>query len=123
MNAEPPATRYPDLGILSRELSDRIAGYLRAAIAARGLASLVVFGGRSPVILVECLRTQELDWSRVCVSLAEERWVGPTGPASNVRLVRDALLKDRAAVVRFGGIKSGAATPDLGAVLAWKKFA
>ena len=123
MNAEPPATRYPDLGTLSRELSDRIAGYLRAAIAARGLASLVVSGGRSPVKLFECLRTQELDWSRVFVTLADERWVEPTDPASNERLVRDALLKDRAAVARFEGLKNGAATPDLGAVLAWKKFA
>jgi 6-phosphogluconolactonase len=123
MNPEPPAIRYADLDFLSREQSDRIAACLKAAIAARGLASLVVSGGRSPVKLFEYLRTQELDWSRVCVALADERWVDPSDPASNERLVRDELLKDRAAAARFEGLKNGAATPDLGAVLAWKKLA
>jgi 6-phosphogluconolactonase len=120
---EPPAARYPDLDTLSLELADRIAADLSEAIAARGLASLVVSGGRSPVRLFEYLRTRTLDWSRVCVALADERWVDPTDPASNERLVRDVLLQERAAAARFLGLKNGAATPDLGAVLAWKTFA
>jgi 6-phosphogluconolactonase len=120
---EPPATRYPDLDTLSRELAGHIAADLSAAITVRGLASLVVSGGRSPVKLFECLRTQTLDWSRVCVALADERWVDPTDPASNERLVHDVLLQERAAVARFTGLKNGAATPELGAVLAWKAFA
>lgn len=123
MNAEPPATRHPDLDTLSRELADSIAADLSAAIATRGLASLVVSGGRSPVKLFECLRTQEIDWSRVYVALADERWVDPADPASNERLVREVLLQERAAVAQFRGLKNGAATPDLGAVLAWKTFA
>ncbi len=123
MNAEPPAIRYPDLGSLSRRQSESIASDLAAAIAARGLASLVVSGGRSPVKLFECLRAQELDWSRVCVALADERWVDPSDPDSNERLVHDALLKERAAVARFHGLKNAAPTPDRGAVLAWKTFA
>jgi len=121
--AEPPATRYPDLDTLSRELAQQIAAALTAAIAARGLASLVVSGGRSPLKLFECLRTQALDWSRVCVALADERWVDPADPASNEKLVRDELLKDRAADARFLGLKNGAPTPDLGAVSAWETFA
>jgi 6-phosphogluconolactonase len=120
---EPPATRYPDLDTLSRELAQQIAAALTAAIAARGLASLVVSGGRSPLKLFECLRTQTLDWSRVCIALADERWVDPTDPASNEKLVRDELLKDRAADARFLGLKNGAPTPDLGAVSAWETFA
>ncbi len=122
-DAEPPAIRYPDSDTLSRELSARIAADLTAAIAARGVASLVVSGGRSPVKLFERLRTQALDWSRVCVALADERWVDPADPASNERLIREELLKDRAAVARFEGLKNDAATPDLGSILAWKKFA
>jgi 6-phosphogluconolactonase len=122
-NAPAPATRYPDLDTLSHELADRIAADLSAAIAARGLASLVVSGGRSPAKLFECLRSQALDWSRVYVTLADERWVDPTDPASNERLVREVLLQERAAAARFRGLKNGAATPDLGAVLAWKTLA
>ena len=97
MNSDPPARRYADLETLSRELATLIAGSLTAAIGARGLASLVVSGGRSPVRLFEILRTQPLEWDRVCVALADERWVSPDDPASNERLVRDVLLKDRAA--------------------------
>jgi 6-phosphogluconolactonase len=49
--------------------------------------------------------------------------VSPDDPASNERLVRDVLLKDRAASARFLGLKNGAPTPDLGAVSAWETFA
>src|ERR1700686_4610580 len=123
MNSELPARRYADIETLSRELATLIAGSLTAAIGARGLASRVVSGGRSPVRLFEVLRTQPLDWGRVCAALADERWVSPDDPASNERLVRDVLLKDRAASARFLGLKNGAPTPDLGAVSAWETFA
>jgi 6-phosphogluconolactonase len=122
MNAEPPAVRYPDLDTLSQQLAAGIAADLAAAIEARGKASLVVSGGRSPVKLFERLRTLTIDWSRVHVALADERWVDPSDPASNERLVRDALLKDAAAAARFTGLKNECATPELGAGLAWSTF-
>ncbi len=122
MSADPPAIRYPDSDTLSRELAGRIAADLASAVAKRGSASLVVSGGRSPVKLFEHLRTQALDWSRVSVALADERWVDPSDPASNERLVRDWLLKDRAAAARFTGLKNDATTPDLGAESAWGTF-
>lgn len=122
MSSELPR-RYADMETLSRELAAGIAESLTAAIGARGLASLVVSGGRSPVRLFEILRTQPLDWDRVCVALADERWVAPDDAASNERLVRDVLLKDHAASARFLGLKNGAPTPDLGAVSAWETFA
>jgi 6-phosphogluconolactonase len=123
MNSELPARRYADMETLARELAADIAGSLTAAIGARGLASLVVSGGRSPVRLFEILRTQPLDWDHVCIALADERWVPPDDAASNERLVRDVLLKERAASARFLGLKNGAPTPDLGAVSAWETFA
>jgi 6-phosphogluconolactonase len=122
-NSEPSARRYADAETLSQELASQIAASLTAAIGARGLASLVVSGGRSPVRLFEILRTQPLDWPRVRIALADERWVDPEDAASNERLVRDILLKDRAASARFLGLKNAAPTPDLGAVSAWETFA
>ncbi|HWS62404.1 MAG TPA: 6-phosphogluconolactonase [Steroidobacteraceae bacterium] len=122
MNTEPPAVRYPDLDILSQQLAAGIAADLAAAIEARGMASLVVSGGRSPVKLFERLRTLAIDWGRVCVALADERWVDPSDPASNERLVRDVLLRDAAAAARFTGLKNGCATADLGADMAWSTF-
>lgn len=123
MSSELPPRRYADMETLSRELAADIAESLTAAIDARGLASLVVSGGRSPVRLFEILRTQPLVWDRVRIALADERWVSPDDPASNERLVRDVLLKDHAASARFLGLKNGAPTPDLGAVSAWETFA
>jgi 6-phosphogluconolactonase len=123
MESEPPAARYADLETLSHELALQIAAALEQAIAARGAASLVVSGGRSPVRLFEILRTQPFDWSRVCIALADERWVSPADAASNERLVREVLLQDRAAAARFIGLKNAAPTPDLGAVSAWETFA
>jgi 6-phosphogluconolactonase len=122
-SSEPPATKFADSEVLSRTLSSRLAANLTAGIAARGLASLVVSGGNSPRKLFELLRAESLDWSRVCVALADERWVDPSDPASNEKLVRDVLLQGSAAAARFIGLKNGAPTPDLGAVSAWETFA
>jgi 6-phosphogluconolactonase len=123
MSTEPSATRYPDMDTLSRALATQVAERLRAALEARGTASLVVSGGRSPIKFFESLRVQALDWSRVSIALADERWVDSQDPDSNEKLVRDHLLKEEAAVARFTGLKNGAPTPDLGAVSAWETFA
>src|ERR1700735_3940511 len=122
VNSDPPATKFADSDAMARNLSDQLAANLRTAIAARGLASLVVSGGKSPTKLFEMLRAEELDWSRVCVALADERWVDPSDPGSNEKLVRDVLLQGSAAAARFIGLKNGAPTPDLGAVSAWETF-
>ena len=123
VNSDPPATKFADSDAMARNLSDQLAANLRTAIAARGLASLVVSGGKSPIKLFELLRVETLDWSRVCIALADERWVDPTDPESNEKLVRDYLLKESAATARFIGLKNAAPTPDLGAVSAWETFA
>jgi len=122
VSTESPAVRYPDVETLSQQVAARVAAQLGAAIAARGLASLVVSGGRSPVRMFEHLRTSTIDWSRVWVALADERWVEPSDPASNERLVRDVLLREAAAAARFTGLKNGCATPELGAGRAWSTF-
>ena len=115
--------RYPEAAALADRLAADIAARLSQAIAQRGLASLVVSGGNSPVKLFQALRTRPLDWSRVCVALADERWVQPTDSGSNEKLVRDNLLRDGAAAARFAGLKNAAPSPDLGAAAAWETFA
>ena len=89
---------------LAGELALTVSNALRSAIAERGAATLVVSGGRSPIAFFERLAQQELDWTKVTISLADERWV-PVGHAdSNERLVRDHLLQGRAAKARFVGL-------------------
>lgn len=57
------------------------------------------------------LREQALEWSRVWVTTADERWVGTDDDASNEQLVRANLLQGPAAAARFIGLKNDAATP------------
>jgi 6-phosphogluconolactonase len=121
--SNPTVRRFKDTAELTSHLADAITTDLRRAVEARGLASLVVSGGRSPVPLFEKLRVEPLEWARVCVGLVDERWVEPNDPGSNERLVRDNLLKDAAAAARFAGLKNAAPSPDLGAVSAWETYA
>lgn len=115
--------RFADADALADRVASDIAASLSQAIAQRGMASLVVSGGNSPVKLFQALRTRPLDWSRVCVALADERWVDPADSGSNEKLVRDVLLREAAAAARFAGLKNAAPSPDLGAVSAWETFA
>ena len=82
-------------------LASAVADELRAAIAARGQATLAVSGGKSPIALFEQLRSQSLDWSRVVVMLVDERCVGHDHADSNTALARQHLLQDAAAAARF----------------------
>ena len=122
-NPDPPAIRFPDAATAAREFAQRIGDTLQAAIAARGRASLVVSGGKSPIALFEALRARALDWSRVSITLADERWVPQADPASNEKLVREHLLEDAAAAATFVGLKTPAPTPELGAAAAWERVA
>ena len=120
MSSEPVQTRYPDADTLAHTLASELGAALAAALDARGAASLVVSGGKSPERLFRELRILPLDWSRVSITLADERWVDAADAASNEKLVRDLLLKDGAADARFVGLKNGAATAALGAAPAWE---
>ena len=99
---------------LDRELAGYIAEQLTAEIACHGQASIAVSGGGTPKRMFAYLSQSELDWSRVFISLVDERWVEPTEKDSNERLVRRHLLKDKAAAATFVGMKNSAATATVG---------
>jgi 6-phosphogluconolactonase len=82
-------------------IASHIADALRAAIAARGRASLAVSGGKSPIPVFEALREQDLDWSKVTVVLVDERVVPRDHAASNTALVAQHLLQGPSAQARF----------------------
>lgn len=88
-------------GVTPAAISAHIADALRAAIAARGQASLAVSGGKSPIAMFEALREQALDWSQVSIVLVDERVVPRDHEASNTALVARHLLQGQAAAARF----------------------
>ncbi|MBA1274666.1 6-phosphogluconolactonase [Stutzerimonas azotifigens] len=97
-------------------LARTVAEALNFAIETDGCASLVVSGGRSPIRFFEALSAQSLDWSKVQVSLADERWVPPSHSDSNEGLVRRHLLQNEAGKARFVGLYQ--ATPTLAEAVA-----
>jgi 6-phosphogluconolactonase len=86
---------------LARGLADWTADRLSAAIAARGVALLIVSGGKSPARFFDLLSNMDLDWTRVVITLADERRVADDSPRSNARLVREKLLQNRAEAASF----------------------
>ena len=91
-----------------------MAEALRRRIARDGMASLAVSGGRTPLAFFETLSGAPIDWSRVAVTLVDERWVPETSDRSNAALVRHHMLKGPAAAARFVPLYTGAATPEDG---------
>jgi 6-phosphogluconolactonase len=86
---------------LALGLADWTAERLGAAIAARGVAVLIVSGGKSPARFFDRLSSLDLDWTRVAITLADERRVADGSPRSNARLVRERLLRNRAGAASF----------------------
>lgn len=103
---------------LAESLATTVADVLRQAISTQGIATLVVSGGRSPVAFFEALAKQPLEWAKVRVSLADERWVPATHPDSNEGLVRRHLLQGSAAAARLLGLYHGGANLQQVATLA-----
>ena len=101
---------------LVNALAKEVAGSLSQAIEQDGCAALVVSGGRTPVVLFQQLSSTVLDWSKVLITLADERWVAPHHPDSNEKLVRTHLLMNRAKQAQFVSLKNNASSARLGQV-------
>ena len=86
---------------LAQALAERVAGVLSEAVASRGSASMAVSGGTTPKAFFKALSAFNIDWSRVTITLVDERFVPETSDRSNHALVSAGLLQDKAAVARF----------------------
>ena len=104
MSATPHCHLYAAPPLVALALADRVAEELRQAIGRRGQALIAVSGGSTPVAFFEALSRIDLAWKRVWVALVDERFVAPTSPRSNERLVRRHLLQNRAARARLAGL-------------------
>ena len=92
---------FTDASTLANAAAPAILAELTHALVARGAASLVATGGRSPGLVYDRLRDADLDWAKVSITLSDDRGVDPDDPDSNVRLLRERLLKGRAAAAVF----------------------
>lgn len=92
---------FPDASNMADAAAHAIEAQLAAGLAARRRASLVATGGRSPGPVYDRLKDADLDWSRVAVTLSDERHVDVDSPNANVGQLRERLLVGRAAKARY----------------------
>ena len=104
---------YNLVGDLARSISE----ILIDAINKSGRASLAVSGGSTPKPLFEELSFINLDWSRVDLTLVDDRWVDSDHKDSNELLVKTHFIKNKAARVNFVPLKNDAQSAKEGVPL------
>jgi 6-phosphogluconolactonase len=92
---------FESRGSLSSALATDVANALQHHVRTKGSSCLAVSGGSTPKLFFETLSRFDVPWSRVTVTLVDERQVPETGPRSNARLVRENLLQNSAAGAQF----------------------
>ncbi|AZL57446.1 6-phosphogluconolactonase [Tabrizicola piscis] len=103
---------YPDREMMMLSLADKIAGQLGEFLRRDGKATLSVPGGTTPGPVFDTLSGVDLDWANVAVVLNDERWVPESSDRSNTRLVRERLIRGRAAQARLIPLYAPADAPE-----------
>ncbi len=99
---------YPDAAACADGLSGALGKALAGVLGHKSRATLALSGGRSPQAVLPLLAAQALDWSRVDVTLLDERRVPANHEDSNAGMVRRFFLQRGAAAANFIGLWSGA---------------
>ena len=108
---------FTDRTALAKALASAVADNISAALTAQGVAAIAVSGGTTPAkLFVELGKHREVDWTKVFVTLVDERWVDETSDRSNAALVNEKMLQGPAAVAHFIPLYSGGDTPDAEAI-------
>ena len=103
---------YPDREMLMLGLANVIAGQLADFLRRDGKATLSVPGGTTPGPIFDTLSGVDMDWANVAVVLNDERWVPESSDRSNTRLLRDRLLRGRAAQARLIPLYAPGESPE-----------
>ncbi|KQY84909.1 6-phosphogluconolactonase [Brevundimonas sp. Root1423] len=96
----------------------RLTDTLSAALAESGKAMFAGSGGSTPAPIYRRMAQTDLDWSKVAVTLIDERYVPETSPESNAALIKQTLMTGPAAAARFVPLYHSEVTVDRAAALA-----
>ena len=78
-----------------------ISNRLNSSIENEGSASLVLSGGSSPIHIYEELSNVDILWSRVFLTLVDDRFVNPDHKDSNQKLLYNHFIKNKAKDIKF----------------------
>ena len=90
---------------LDQALATKVSAILVSSIEDKGYASIAVSGGSTPKGFFLALSQKDIDWDKVTITLADERWVDAESDASNTTLVKQNLLINYASKAHFFEIK------------------
>jgi 6-phosphogluconolactonase len=105
---------FDDAEQVAGHLSDFVGRAIAARLDKDGKAAIAVSGGTTPIRFFQMLSGYELDWTKVTITLVDDRWVPESSSRSNARLARMYLLQRRAAAARFVPLVTGDETPEAG---------
>ena len=92
MNANYTILKFSDRDALATQLVDDIVSQLEVAIKQKGGAVLALSGGSTPKKMLKVLSQASLDWSKVVVTLVDERCVPLSHDLSNAAMLQTSLL-------------------------------
>jgi len=95
---------------LASDLCQSIGEILTEAIRKKGRASMAVSGGSTPIPLFKEFSLLNIDWTKIDLTLVDDRWVDAKNSDSNELLVRTHLIKNKAAQVNFIPLKNNSIT-------------
>ncbi|MBA3050676.1 6-phosphogluconolactonase, partial [Brevundimonas sp.] len=116
--ASPAIETFADGAAWAEACGARLTDALAAALTETGQAVFAGSGGSTPTPIYRRMAQTELDWSRVAVTLIDERYVPESSPDSNAALLKRTLLTGPAAAARFVPLYHPAVTVDRAAALA-----
>lgn len=114
---------YGDVDSWAAAIAGRLEETLGAAVIDQGRAFFAGPGGSTPSPVYARMAKADIDWSKVAVTLVDERYVPETSPDSNTRLIRDVLLTGKAAAAAFVPMYHSEVTVDRAAARASHAFA
>ena len=92
---------FESKGSLASALATDVANALQRHVISKGSACLAVSGGSTPKLFFETLSRIDIPWSKITITLVDERQVPESHSRSNAKLVRENLLQNRAAGAKF----------------------
>ena len=90
-----------DQDSLAEHLAGELVVQMNNRIAHKGSVVLALSGGSTPKPLFKALAQHDVDWSKVIITLVDERWVPASHELSNAAFMQQHLLNDLPESVRF----------------------
>ena len=79
---------------LAQTVTDEMAAVIATSLAEKESADIALAGGGTPADCYRLLSERDLDWRRVTVAPTDERYVPPSHPRSNRRMIKETLLRE-----------------------------